>query len=65
MRPEKPWIFLGIDSMVTSPKCQRYVPKMDLCFDASLHMEKLTVETLAWFQALEGTAGGGVQHSIK
>jgi hypothetical protein len=29
----------GTDLVMTSPKCQRYVPKMDLGFDAPHHME--------------------------
>lgn len=31
---ERPWVVLGTDLQVTPPKCQRYVPELDLDFDA-------------------------------
>ena len=57
---------LGTDLPVTSSKCQRYVPELDLGFDAaSPRGGKLTAETPALFKPLGEAAGGGVWVSIK
>lgn len=39
-RPDQARIVLGTDLMVTSPKGQRYVPEMDLAFDAAPRVEQ-------------------------